>query len=263
MSIVHTYDLDIVPGGVGVVVPLSQYDSDFQLVFNLFASTGTFTIESGTTATIRGTKLDGTGFSQDVSLNYQEKKVTVSGSNEILQQMTAVAGDQTFELTLWKSGKQLNTANFTLRVERAALDKDTPNSESVLRELVEILDKTDQIIAAGAQYESAEATIRELAEQVSTDATAARTAKETAEGLVSALNTKHETAMAEIDNEYKETIALIKGVARETKDYLDAHFGELTTDYNIKMALLRSDLETALENLNQTSNTNKNALESL
>ena len=59
--ITKTYQLDMHSGGVPVVVHLSQYDSDFSLVFNLYSSSGTFTVESGTTAAIRGTKKDANG----------------------------------------------------------------------------------------------------------------------------------------------------------------------------------------------------------
>lgn len=149
--ITKTYDLDMHSGGVPVIVHLSQYDEDFSLVFNLFSSVGTFTVESGTTAAIRGTKKDGMGYSVDATLDVTNKKVTVAGD----QQMTAVAGRQVFELTLTKSDKELNTANFILDVERAALDKDTLASESVIKELVDVIDRTDEIIAAANQAETA------------------------------------------------------------------------------------------------------------
>jgi hypothetical protein len=48
--------LDMTPGAIPVVIHRSQYDSDFSIVFTLFARTGDFTIASGTTAKVRGTK---------------------------------------------------------------------------------------------------------------------------------------------------------------------------------------------------------------
>ena len=62
----RTYELDMVPGGIPLSIHLSQYDSDVQLVFQLYASQGTLAIpDTGVTAQIRGTKLDGNGISAE------------------------------------------------------------------------------------------------------------------------------------------------------------------------------------------------------
>ena len=140
--------LDMTPGGVPLVINVSQYDSDFTLIFDLFSSNGTFSVESGTTAAIRGTKTDGNGYS--VAATLSSTTVTVTGD----QQMTAVPGDNIFELTLYKNNKELNTANFILKVEDAALDKDNLASGSVIRELVNVLDNSEAIIAAGQAVSS-------------------------------------------------------------------------------------------------------------
>lgn len=139
----HQRYLDMYPGArVPEHIHLSQYDSDFTLVFTLFSSAGNFTIQSGTTVTVRGTKKDGKGFSATASIS--DNVVTVTGD----QQMTAVPGKQVFELTLLKSNKELNTANFVLDVEPAALDRDTIVSESKIMELLDVTDQADDIIAA-------------------------------------------------------------------------------------------------------------------
>lgn len=62
--------------------------------------------------------------------------------------MTVAAGKAAFELTLYRSGKELNTANFTVYIERAALDKDTVSSKSQTRELSEIEDNAEELLAA-------------------------------------------------------------------------------------------------------------------
>lgn len=123
--------IDIFAGAVPPVVYLSQYDSDFTLEFELYSSQGEFTLESGTTVAIRGTKKDGNGYSADATLS--GTKVTVAGD----QQMTACAGEQQFELTLYKGEKELNTCNFILDVEPAAMDANTVPSESVIQEIGE------------------------------------------------------------------------------------------------------------------------------
>jgi len=140
----YRYILDMVPGSIPVIVPISQYDNDFTIIFTLHASEGTFTVESGTTAAIKGSKTDGNGYSATAALNISQKTVTITGN----KQMTACYGKQIFELTLTKNNKELSTANFILDVEKAPLDKDTLPSESVIRELVDVMDYAEDIIAA-------------------------------------------------------------------------------------------------------------------
>ena len=153
--ITHSFDLNMVSGGVPLVIHLSQYDDNFTLIFNLYSSLGTFVIESGTTAEVRGTKTDGTGYSASATIDISNKRVTVTGN----QQMTAVAGRNIFELTLWKSNKELNTVNFILDVEPAALDRNTIVSESQIMELLDVTDRADDIIAAAQAVEDALASL--------------------------------------------------------------------------------------------------------
>ena len=217
----HTNKIDMVTGGIPVVIHVNQYDSDFSLVFELYSSDGEFTLESGTTVTIRGTKTDGNGYSVDAAIDIPNKKVTVTGD----QQMTACAGRNTFELTLSKNNKELNTANFILDVERAALDKDTI-SNSVIRELINVIDRTDEIIAAARQADAAQESIAQLTQRSETaandaegSATAAKEAKQAAEKAYQDLDTvieeKTEEATDEIDNVYQEHIDDINAKAQQ------------------------------------------------
>ena len=146
--------LDMTPGAIPVVIHRSQYDSDFSIVFTLFSRTGDFTIASGTTARVRGTKKSGTGYSADATIDVSAKTVTVTGD----QQMTVVAGANIYEVVLTKSNKELCSMNFVLDVERAALDMDTITDDTVAREL----DNLDQFVteaeAAADRAEDAAAT---------------------------------------------------------------------------------------------------------
>ena len=134
-----TYDLDLSPGGVPLIIPISQYDAASRiLVFNLFSNEGILSLPSGLTAEVRGTKPDGTGFSYIALLSGTTVTVTVT------EQMAAVAGRVKCEITLYKGTpatnmtpassdyQQIATANFYLSVERAALDKDTRLLASIL-----------------------------------------------------------------------------------------------------------------------------------
>jgi len=146
-----TQPLNMSPGGIPPVIHVSQYDSDFTIVFTLFSTVGDFTIESGTTAMVRGTKSSGTGYSADATINISAKTVTVTGN----QQMTAAAGQNVFEITLLKDGKEISSKNFILLCERAALDADTITDESVLKELNAIIESADTATQAAEEAEAA------------------------------------------------------------------------------------------------------------
>ena len=147
--ITHTFDLDVVPGSVPVVVPLKQYGDDTTLVFNIYSRNGDLNLVEGTTVSIRGTKPDGNGISIDATLSGNTVTVLVD------EQMVAVAGKAMYELVFTNNGKEFITASFVLLVQRAALDKDTLQSGSVIKELVDVIDRTDEIIAAANKADEA------------------------------------------------------------------------------------------------------------
>ena len=161
-----TKQLDMSPGAVSPVVHVSQYDSDFTIVFTLYCTDGTFTLESGTTAEIRGTKKSGTGYSATATVNISAKTVTVAGH----KQMTAVAGDNIYEITLYKGSKELNSINFVLAVERAAMDQDTVVDETTIREFGELETYIEGVKADTAASASAANASKNAAAQSATNA---------------------------------------------------------------------------------------------
>lgn len=158
--ITHRNSLDICPGGVPLFIRLSQYDSSFTLIFDLFSHKGSFTVESGTTARFRELKPDGNAISIDATIS--GTTVTLAPSQANAQQMTAVAGNCKCELSLFKGDKELNTANFTLLIEKAVIDKDTPYSDSVIRELIDVTDRADEIMEAAETVDEAIADLPNL-----------------------------------------------------------------------------------------------------
>lgn len=224
--------IDMRHGAVPKVIPLSQYDSDFTLTFDLYASDGSFTVQSGTTAAIRGTKTDGEPFSMDATVS--GSTVTVTGTHEQMQQLTAAAGRNVFELTLYKSGKELNTSNFIIFCERAAMDKDTIGGQSVIRELVSVIDRTDELIGAATQiradkiavegYKNNAADSADAAASSATSASgsaseaaqSAATAANTVNGALDAITSARQGAIAQISSEKSEAIEDITD-AYETK----------------------------------------------
>ena len=148
-------DLDVSPGGIAPVIHVSQYDTGSRtLLFNLIASAGDLILPVGVRAEIRGTKPDGNGFSYDCLINGKIVEADVT------EQMTAAAGKAICELVLYTGTPattaaeasadftQLCTANFILYIERAALDKDTLKSGSEIKQLVTVIDRTEELLAA-------------------------------------------------------------------------------------------------------------------
>ena len=164
-------ELDVSPGGIAPVIHVSQYDTGSRtLQFNLIATAGDLILPTGTKAEIRGTKPDGNGFSYDALIN--GKTVTA----DVTDQMTAAAGKAVCEIVLYtgmparedaeasSDFTQLCTANFILFVERAALDKDTVKSGSEIKQLITVIDRTDELLAAAETMDDAKESIRQMTE---------------------------------------------------------------------------------------------------
>lgn len=179
------YELDVSPGGIPLVVYVSQYDKASRtLVFQLTSAAGELVLPTGTKAEIRGTKPDGNGFSYDAELSGTQ--VTV----DLKEQMTAIAGKVACEIVLYTTAKELCTGNFILFVERAALDKDTLRSNSEIRQLVDVIDRTDEIIAAANKSDSARKEIQKLSSEAKTSADNAKNSETSAAESLENVNKK-------------------------------------------------------------------------
>lgn len=165
----NTYRLSMEPGVPDLNVYISQYDVGKTLVFTLVNTATSASISSGVSVEIRGTKPDGHGFSYNQSsvISYSYSNSTATVTVHVQEQMTAVAGKVVCEIILYKgtpattdtpasSGyQQLGTANFYLNVERAALDKDTIRSNSSIRQLIDVVDRTDELLEAAEDIQEA------------------------------------------------------------------------------------------------------------
>lgn len=154
--------LDVTPGGYPTRINLSQYDNAFTIVLNLFSSVGAFSVGNEATAALVGTKVDGNGYS--VAASISDNAVTIIGD----KQLTAVAGENIFEIVIYDDDKEIRTSNFIIDVERAALDKDTIVSDSKIRELINVIDKTDDLLEAASSVESKLADMQAIKSQIET-----------------------------------------------------------------------------------------------
>lgn len=147
--ITQTHDLNLIPGFFPPVVNVTQYDKTARtLVFNLWDGETSFSVPSGATVTIRGTKPDGNGF---------EYTATASGSTvsmDLQQQMATCAGSVRCEVRIASGTQILGTADFILAVKPSALNESTPLSET---ELPLIEDQAKKYMNAAASSASAAA----------------------------------------------------------------------------------------------------------
>lgn len=166
------YNLDLVPSGQPLVVNVSQYDVDSRtLTFNLFNGGVAYAPDGGTAAYIMGTKPDATGFIYAMTVS------GTSASVDIYQQMTAVAGNIPCEVRLVDtSGAVIGSANFTLAVEKAALDDDTVISDSDIPLFEELAAQAAQSAADAADSADAAAAL------IPADGTVGQVLTKTADG---------------------------------------------------------------------------------
>ena len=157
---IYRFALDMTPGGVTPVVHLSQYDEAFQLEFTLYSRSGELDIPSGATAMIEGTKLDGKAYSANATIS--GNVVTVAGDVQI----SAVAGNNPFQIVLKSGNSTVGSANFTISVEHAAMDYDTV-SDSKLAQIQDVTATAAQLTAAAENVTDGVETFEALAESVS------------------------------------------------------------------------------------------------
>ena len=154
--------LNLVPGGVLPRINVTQYDYGSRaLEFLIFNGDQRFTLASGMTARIQGTKPDKFGFDYAATVSTANNKITAN----LTQQMTACHGDVLTELVILKNGERIGTINFILDVQKSGLNDETVVSDSELPDI--IAQATEQMERA----EAAATTATTKASEASTSAT--------------------------------------------------------------------------------------------
>lgn len=189
---VYSFDLDMTPGGVPQIVRLSRYDKKIpELEFNLWNGASGYTIPTGATVFITGSKPDKTGF---------EYECTHTGSVvsvEVTEQMTTVAGRVVCELTVATSNGKKGSANFYLDVEPSALSDDTVISETdipIIQHIPEIVAECEDYAETAHKW----ATFGNDSETPSSTNNALYWAQKAQEYAVGALHWKASVAFANI-----------------------------------------------------------------
>jgi len=187
--------IDVTPGAEPKVIHVSQYDKNSRTyTAELYATDAEFTFPAGASAAIIGTKPDGHGFDIPATLEGETILFTLD------EQMTPIAGRVPCKLTLTKNGEELLTERFILSVDRTAMDLDTIRSDSKIRQVEEIAEDFDEIIAAAQSISGTAETVtaaKAAAEEAQAAAEDAQEAAETA--AQAAANAKAQIDAADID----------------------------------------------------------------
>lgn len=122
----QTINLELIPQGVAPVIHVSQYDKGQTWLFNLYSGGSPFSVPSGSSVTIQGTKKDGTGF--QYACSYSGSVVTAIEQ----EQMTVLSGKVPCEIVIINGTAKIASINIVIEVEPAALSDDTVISETDL-----------------------------------------------------------------------------------------------------------------------------------
>lgn len=137
----QSFNLDLIPQGISPCVHVSQYDKGQTWLISILKDNAPFTIPTGSSIIVQGTKPDSTGFQYPCT--YSGNVVTVTEE----QQMTIKAGKVPCEIVITKSDAQIASLNFYLIVEAAALRDDTVISETDLPLIEEAAEAVERIPA--------------------------------------------------------------------------------------------------------------------
>lgn len=121
MALVNrSFSVNVTPGEMPPIVHVSEYDVGRAYTVSILDEQGnTFTIPTGTTASIEGT-LNGTvGFTQTATVSNNQVSFTLSES------MTAYSGKAWCKIKLTQNSQPIQTCAFILAVDRAGVEADT------------------------------------------------------------------------------------------------------------------------------------------
>lgn len=128
--------LDLVPKSGGAKVKASQYDNETRMIVcNIEYNGEPYDLTNIGGVRVEGTRTDGVAFASECAVS--ESQAIFLITNE----MTGCAGKHPAEIILTGSdGERLGTMNFSIVVEKAAMDEDavvTPEDATVLQQYID------------------------------------------------------------------------------------------------------------------------------
>ena len=220
--------VNLIPGydHVPPVVKLNQYEYGLTRQFEVYYGGEKYTIPSGSTVRIEGTKPDMTGYSYAASFSGNIITVTIK------EQMTVIAGYHEAELVIIPSTSlRAATINLRMDIERGALSKSIPISETEIPAIVDAA--RSHALRAETAADSAEQseTAAKASEIIATNSAASASTSAT-NARTSEVNAKE----SEVNSKESETNS--KAYEMQAKDYKEAaeeaaNFAQMYADLTI------------------------------
>lgn len=155
MGVRDTVNIDLARRGATPVFYAKQYDAQSrQLAFRLFSGGIAYTPPEGTAAVFRAGKPDGTGVFYDGQIN--DNTVTV----ELVQQVTAAAGNVLCEVSLMRDKTRLSTFNAIITVEASPVsDEQIVSSDyyTALQSMINTIMHSATVVKPLGSYDTVEA----------------------------------------------------------------------------------------------------------
>lgn len=155
MRVCDTVNIDLARRGATPVFYAKQYDAQSrQLAFRLFSGGIAYTPPDGTAAVFRAGKPDGTGVFYDGQIN--DNTVTV----ELVQQVTAAAGNVLCEVSLMRDKTRLSTFNAIITVEASPVSDDQIVSSdyyTALQGMIDTIMHSATVVKPLGSYDTVEA----------------------------------------------------------------------------------------------------------
>ena len=138
----QTKKISITPGKPPAVIYLSQFDIGREIAISLVDEDGAYTIPSGSTIKMEGTKPSGLGFSEECS--FTGSTVTVSATDV----MTDEAGRFPVELKILRGTSRIGSANFIFCVEKCPHPDGTTDGkgEQVVSQITALVERAEAAV---------------------------------------------------------------------------------------------------------------------
>ena len=238
--------LNLVPGGVPPVLNVSQYDSAYDVHFTIYNGAQLFEIPDDVSIQFQETKRDGNGFTVGATKSAQTGQCYIW----MQEQMSAVPGDQICELVLTNTTEdQIGTANFIMRVEPAALSKNTVISESEIAYANQVLAQLGSVAAYKAQLDAQGNEIDQLNTNLAAEVAARQAADNTLQSNINSEASTRATADAALQSQINQLVAP-EGSAPSAAEIENARVGADGTVYQTLGDAIRgqvTDVKTALD----------------
>ena len=236
--------LNLVPGGVPPVLNVSQYDSAYDVHFTIYNGAQLFEIPDDVSIQFQETKRDGNGFTVGATKSAQTGQCYIW----MQEQMSAVPGDQICELVLTNTTEdQIGTANFIMRVEPAALKKNTVISESEIAYANQVLAQLGSVAAYKEQLDAQGNEIDQLNTDLAAEVAARQAADNTLQSNINSEASKRATADAALQSQINQLIAP-EGAAPSAAEIENARVGADGTVYPTLGDAIRTQ-DTQLKNV--------------